>query len=69
MQYRSLIRITSQNKEEIFKGLGKILQKYNSVGFTITMIHLDNEFKPLMDKVRDELDFNMNYTNPGDHVP
>ena len=69
VKYRSIINITSKNEEAFFKGLDKILWKYNSAGFTITIIHADYEFKPLIDKVKDKLDVTMNYTNPGDHVP
>ena len=68
VQYRSIIHITSNNEEECFKGLDQIIQKYNSAGFTITIIHAGNEFKLLMDKVKDDLDVTTNYANPGDHV-
>ena len=44
VKYRSMIHITSQKEEEIFKGLDKILRNYNSAGFIITIIHADNEF-------------------------
>ena len=69
VEHISIIHITSQNEEEIFKGLKKILRKYNSAGFTTTIICADNEFKPLMDKVKDKMDVSMDYSNPGDHVP
>ena len=69
VKYRSIINITSKNEEAFFKGLDKILWKYNSAGFTITIIHADYEFKPLIDKVKDKLDVTMNYDNWVDHVP
>ena len=47
--------ITTNN----FKGIDKILQKYNSSGFTITIIHSENEFKPFMHKVK--YDFGSQY--------
>ena len=55
VKYISTIHISSQNKEEYFIGLDKILQKYNSSGLTITIIHADSEFKPWMNKVKGEL--------------
>ena len=60
VKYRSVIHIKSQNEEEIFKGLDKILQKYNSSGFTITTIYAYNEFRPLTNKVKDDLEVTMN---------
>ena len=69
VKYRSIIHITSQNEELFFKCLDKLLCKYNSVGFTIAVIHADNEFKLLMDNVKYELGVAINYTNPGDHIP
>ena len=47
-KYISTIHITTQHKESFFKYPDKILHKYNSEGFTITIIHAENEFKPLM---------------------
>ena len=46
-----------------------ILQHYNSAGFVITTIHCDREYASMMDKVKDDLNVTMNYTNAGDHVP
>ena len=33
------------------------------------MIHCDHEYKPMMEKVKDDLDIDMNLTNTDDHVP
>ena len=33
------------------------------------MIHIDREFKCIMDEVEDEMDLKMNYTNKGEDVP
>ena len=52
-----------------FQGLDKILRKYNSVGFTITVTRADNELKPFVVKVKNDLDVTMNYSNPGYYVP
>ena len=32
------------------------------------MIHIDREFKPIMDEVEDEMDVKMNYANKGEHI-
>ena len=68
VKYRSNIHITSQNEEAFFKGLDKILRKYNSAGLTITINHVYNDFKTSMDQVKDYLYITMNYGSPGDHV-
>ena len=46
-----------------------MIRKYNSSGSKITIIHAENKFKPLIDKVKDDLEIKMNSSNPGDHVP
>jgi hypothetical protein len=38
-------------------------------GYTITTIECDCEYQALMDKVKDNLNVTMNYTNPQDHQP
>ena len=69
VKYRSIIHITSQNEELIFKDIDNIFQNYISSGFTITIIHTDNKFKPLMDKVKYDMDVTTNHANLGHHVP
>ena len=46
-----------------------VLRHYNKAGFTIKKIYCDGEFKSMMDTVSDELDIDMNYANPDEHVP
>ena len=52
-----------------YKALDKTLRLYDAGGYPITQIHCDGEFKPLMDKVADNLNVKMNYANAQDHVP
>ena len=68
IRYRSIIHVKDQDTSEFFKCLDQILRLYNSAGFTITTIHADNEFKPLMERVKDDLNVDMNYANPGDTI-
>src|SRR6056300_562863 len=42
---------------------------YNHVGFNVKVMYCDNEFQPLFDTVKDDMDVHMNYANPGDHEP
>ena len=55
VKYRSIIHIQDKNTETFYSCLDQLLCKYNSAGFTIVPIHADNEFKPLMDQVKDDL--------------
>ena len=55
--------------EELYEGLDNITRFYNGARHTIKMIHIDREFKPIMDEVEDEMDVKMNYANKGEHVP
>ena len=48
--------------------MDKVLRLYNAAGMRIGLIHADHKFKPIMDEVKDEMDMDMNYANPGDHV-
>ena len=41
----------------------------NQAGFLIKYIYCDHEFKPLMEKIGNELDVKMNYTSRDEHVP
>lgn len=69
IKYRAIIHVRDQDAAEFFKCLDQILRLYNSAGFAISTIHVDNKFRPLMEKVKDNLNVDMNYANPGDHVP
>ena len=62
-KFRAIITLDAVNKDEIYKGLDKVLRLYNAAGFEIKVIHVDREFKPLMDKVKDDMQVHMNYTN------
>ena len=61
--------LQNRNKDDFYKGVDAITIVYNIGGFTIEIIYIDIEFEPLIDKVEDELDIKLNYTNEDDHVP
>ena len=69
IKFRSLVPIDSKKREEYFRALDVIFRKYNAVGFAIKCILCDGEYKSMMDEVKDDLDVDMNYANPQDHVP
>jgi hypothetical protein len=49
--------------------LDMVLRLYNSTGFHIKTIHCDGKFRVVMEKVKDNLGVQMNFTNALDHVP
>ena len=69
IKFRSLVPINSKAHKNYYKALDVILRKYNSAGFVVKIIHCDGEYKAMMDQVKDDLDIDMNYSNPQDHVP
>ena len=69
IKYRGLVPLSTRTQDDIFDALDQILRFYNKGNFYITTIHCDGEFRAMMDKVSDELDIRMNYTNAHDHVP
>jgi hypothetical protein len=69
IKYQSLVPIETRQHEEYFRALDKILRYYNIIGFVITEIHCDGEYRGMMNKVKDNLNVKMNFTNAQDHVP
>ena len=69
IKFRSLVPIETRQHEEYFRALDKILRHYNNAGFVIKVIHCDGEYRSMMDKVKDDLNVDMNFTNAQDHVP
>ena len=55
--------------EEYYSAIDKVLRKYNAGGYTISKIECDCEYQSIMDKVKDNLQVEMNYTNAQDHQP
>eukprot|EP00980_Cylindrotheca_fusiformis_P020829 scaffold7825_cov87-Cylindrotheca_fusiformis.AAC.3 len=69
VRFRMTIPIENCSKDELFRGLDVALRYYNKADFRIKRIECDGEFRVMMDQVQDDLDVEMNYANPGDHVP
>ena len=61
--------VKSKKHADYFEALDTILQTYNKGGFKIAKIEWDSEYRAMMNKVSDQLDVEMNYTNAQDHVP
>lgn len=69
IRFRSLFNLENRTKEELFKGLIRVLRHYNDAEYTIETIFCDQEFQPMLDLVKDELGVTMNYTTTDEHVP
>ncbi|MGC8538241.1 MAG: hypothetical protein ACP5MZ_04685, partial [Candidatus Micrarchaeia archaeon] len=61
--------MNNRTAHNLYKELDKILRHYNNAGYNIEMILCDQEFKPLMDPVKDKLNVSMNYTTTDEQVP
>jgi hypothetical protein len=49
--------------------LDNVFRTYNQAGFWITIMHCENEFRPLMDQLKNTYNVQMNYANSLEHVP
>ena len=67
--YRKTVYVPDGKKETLYDSLDKILRIYNSGGYRVNKIHCDNGFWAMMDKVKDDLSCEMNYTDAQDHEP
>ena len=57
------------DKEILFSGIDKVLWFYNHADAYIKTIHADNEFCSFMEELIDQWDVDINFSNPGEHVP
>ena len=67
IRYRSTVPLSSRTKDELYRALDVLLRFYNKAGCRIKGIQCDGEFKPLMERVEDDLEVSMNYTSAGEH--
>jgi hypothetical protein len=69
IKFRSLVPMNTKQHVEYYCALDQILRHHNRAGFVIRTIHCDGEFRVMMEKVEDNLNVDMNFTNAQDHVP
>ena len=57
--------------EILYKALDEVMRKYNRAGVELSVLHAYNEFRSLLGDLiqSDEWDVDVNFSNPGDHVP
>jgi hypothetical protein len=69
IKFRSLVPMNTKQHVKYYRPLDQILRHYNRARFVIRTIHCDGELCGMMEKVEDDLDVDMNFTNAQDHVP
>jgi hypothetical protein len=70
IKFRSLVPMNTKQHVEFCHAIDQICRHYNRAGFVIrTKQHCDGLFRGMMEKVEDDLDVDMNFTNAQDHVP
>ena len=55
--------------EKLFEASDVIMREYNRADFKVTLIHTDNQFKPLVEEAEDEIDIKFDFINPGEREP
>jgi hypothetical protein len=68
VKFQSLVAMNAKQHNEYYRALSQILRHYNQAGFMIRMIHCNGELCGVMEKVKDDLDVDMNFTNAQDHL-
>ena len=67
--YRTAQPLENKTPTAYRSALDTVFRVYNHAGFSITTIKADQEFKPILDEIKDVLNITMNYANAQEHVP
>ena len=68
VMFKDCIPLSSWDDDEIYKGSAVVLWHYHKGKYTTKKIHADGEFEILLLRIKDELDIEVNITNPEEHV-
>ena len=68
IKFCSLVPMNTKQDDGYYRALDQILGHYNNAGFVITTIYCDGEYRGMMEKVSNNMDVKMNFTNAQDHV-
>ena len=69
LYYRTAIPMKDQKAPELYATIDKVFRIYNGRDFIISDIHADNQFKPLLEDLQDELECVIHFCPAGGHVP
>ena len=64
-----MVPIDTKTQDDYYKALNVIFCQYSKGRFVIKTIYCDGEYRAMMNKVSDNLDVVMNYTNASNQVP
>ena len=69
LYYRTAQFLPTRTTPDLYKAIDQVLRLYNSNGFHVSKVYCDNEWKPIMDPVKDDMNLDMEYSAPQAHVP
>ena len=69
IEFRSLVPLDSRTASKMCRALDVLLRRCNRSGHVVQRIFCDQEFKTMMEEVKDQLDVAMNCTSADEHVP
>ena len=69
LYYRTAIPMKDRTAPELYATIDKVFCIYNGRGFIISDLHADNEFRPLLEQLQDEMECTMHFCAAGEHVP
>ena len=69
IMYRTAQPLEDKSPTAYRSALDTIFRIYNHSGFKITTIKADQEFKPILNDIKDDLDITMNFASAQEHVP
>ena len=69
LYYRTATPMPGVKDPQLFDAIDCVFRLYNDAGITITDIYADNQFKSLLDPVKDELEITIHNPPAGGHVP
>ena len=67
--FQGLVPLSNRIKEDCYRSLGVVMKHYNKAGYSVKLIECDGKFKSIMDEVSNEIEIEVNYVKPDDHVP
>ena len=67
IRYRKVVGVANKKSNSYYEAIDMTLRLYNSAGFTITKITCDNEYRSLVNSIKDDLNVDVEYVNAQEH--
>ena len=68
LTFKATVPIATREHDDICEVLDVVFRHYNDDGYNIVQIHADKEFKSLLDRCHEDLDFKFKIANPNEHL-